>query len=115
EKFVSAITDAVKDFFSNKPEQSYSYGKIINEKQFNRIASYLSNAKIVFGGRMDKQQLFIEPTLLDNVSINDAVMKDEIFGPVLPLISFNSKEDALKIIEQHPNPLAFYIFTSRNA
>ena len=114
EKFISAITGVVKDFFSDKPEQSYNYSKIINEKQFDRITSYLSNAKIVFGGRTDKQQLFIEPTLLDNVNINDAVMKDEIFGPVLPLISFKTKEEALKIIEQHPNPLAFYVFTSSN-
>ena len=114
EKFISAIIGVVKDFFSDKPEQSYNYSKIINEKQFDRITSYLSNAKIVFGGRTDKQQLFIEPTLLDNVNINDAVMKDEIFGPVLPLISFKTKEEALKIIEQHPNPLAFYVFTSSN-
>jgi aldehyde dehydrogenase (NAD+) len=114
EKFISAITEVTKSFFSDKPEQSYSYGKIINEKQFDRIAGYLSNAKIIFGGRTDKPQLFIEPTLLDNVSINDAVMKDEIFGPVLPLISFKTKEEALKIIEQHPNPLAFYVFTSSN-
>ena len=115
EKFISAIIGVVKDFFSDKPEQSYNYSKIINEKQFDRIVNYLSNAKIVFGGRTDKQQLFIEPTLLDNVNINDAVMKDEIFGPVLPLISFKTKEEALKIIEQHPNPLAFYVFTSSNA
>jgi aldehyde dehydrogenase (NAD+) len=71
----------VKGFFGDKPEQSYNYGKIINEKQFDRITSYLSNGKIVFGGRSDKQNLFIEPTLLDNVTINDPVMKDEIFGP----------------------------------
>lgn len=115
EKFVAAMTDVVKDFFTDESEQSYNYGKIINQKQFDRIAGYLSNAKIIFGGRMDKQQLFIEPTMLDNVSINDAVMKDEIFGPVLPLISFKTKEEARKIIEQHPNPLAFYVFTSSNA
>jgi aldehyde dehydrogenase (NAD+) len=114
EKFISAITDVLKNFFTDKPEQSYNYGKIINQKQFDRIAGYLSNAKIIFGGRTDQQQLFIEPTLLDNVSINDAVMKEEIFGPVLPLISFKTKEEALKIIEQHPNPLAFYVFTSSN-
>ena len=112
EKLISAITGVVKDFFSDKPERSYNYGKIINEKQFNRIAGYLSNGKIVFGGRTDKEKLFIEPTLLDNVSINDAVMKDEIFGPVLPIISFKTKEEAMKVIGQHPNPLAFYVFTS---
>src|SRR5258705_2550562 len=73
ENFIEAIKEVVKGFFGDKPEQSYNYGKIINEKQFDRIASYLSNGKIVFGGRSDKQNLFIEPTLLDNVTIHDAV------------------------------------------
>ena len=114
-EFISAIIAVIKNFFSEKPEQSYNYGKIINEKQFNRIAGYLSNGKIIFGGRTDKQQLFIEPTLLDEVSIHDDVMKDEIFGPVLPVISFKTKEEAMRIIEQHPDPLAFYIFTSSHA
>jgi len=115
ERFISAITGVIKNFFTDRPEQNYNYGKIINEKQFDRIVNYLSNAEIVFGGRTDKQQLFIEPTLLDNVSINDAVMNEEIFGPVLPVISFKTKEEALQIIDQHPNPLAFYVFTSSNA
>lgn len=114
-KFVEAIKETVKAFFTDNPEQSYNYGKIINKKQFDRITSYLSNGKIIFGGRTDEQQLFIEPTLLDDVDVNDAVMKDEIFGPVLPVISFKTKKDAMSIIEQHPNPLAFYVFTSSNA
>ena len=114
ERFISTIKEVVQQFFSNDPEQSYNYGKIINERQFDRITNYLSNAKIVFGGRTDKKNLFIEPTLLDNVNANDAVMRDEIFGPVLPVLTFRSKEDALKIIAQHPNPLAFYVFTSSN-
>jgi len=112
EKFISAIKETVQQFFSDDPEQSYNYGKIINERQFDRIISYLSNAKIVFGGRTDKKNLFIEPTLLDNVNTNDPVMRDEIFGPVLPVLTFKIKDDALKIISQHPNPLAFYVFTS---
>ena len=114
-KFIGAIKETVERFFSDRPEQSYNYGKIINEKQFDRLAGYLSNSKIIFGGRMDKQNLFIEPTLLEEVNRNDAVMKDEIFGPVLPVISFKTKEEALKVIEQHPNPLAFYVFTSSSA
>ena len=115
EKFISGIKEAINTFFSDRPQQSYNYGKIINEKQFDRIAGYLSNSKIIFGGRMDKQNLFIEPTLLGDVNIHDAVMKDEIFGPVLPVIPFKTKGDALKIIESHPNPLAFYVFTSSTA
>ena len=115
EKFISGIKEAINTFFSDRPQQSYNYGKIINEKQFDRIAGYLSNRKIISGGRMDKQNLFIEPTLLGDVNIHDAVMKDEIFGPVLPVIPFKTKGDALKIIESHPNPLAFYVFTSSTA
>jgi aldehyde dehydrogenase (NAD+) len=112
EKFIEETKQTVRKFFTDKPEQSYNYGKIINQKQFDRIAGYLSNSKIIFGGRMDKQNLFIEPTLLDEIKLDDAVMKEEIFGPVLPIITFKTKQDALKIIEQHQNPLAFYIFTS---
>ena len=112
EKFISTIKETVHKFFGDHPEQSYNYSKIINEKQFDRIAGYLSNSKIVFGGRMDKKNLFIEPTLLDDVHANDVVMRDEIFGPVLPVLTFKTKEDAVKIIERHPNPLAFYVFTS---
>ena len=111
-KFIEALKETVQKFFSEDPGQDYSYGRIINEKQFDRIAGYLAGSKIVFGGRTDRKNLFIEPTVLDDVKINDAIMKDEIFGPVLPVFSFNAKEDALKIIEQHPNPLAFYVFTS---
>jgi aldehyde dehydrogenase (NAD+) len=112
EKFIAAMKDVLKKFFGEKPEQSYNYGKIINEKQFDRITKYLSNGEIVYGGRTNKQNLFIEPTILDGVTMNDTVMQDEIFGPVLPVISFQTKEEALKIINLHPNPLAFYVFTS---
>src|SRR5687768_2951145 len=115
EKFIEHIKQAIQQFFSDQPEHSYNYGKMINQKQFDRVAGYLFNSKIIFGGRVDKQLLFIEPTLLDQVNLDDAVMKEEIFGPVLPIISFTKKEDALEIIEQHPNPLAFYVFTSSNA
>jgi aldehyde dehydrogenase (NAD+) len=115
EKFISAVKEVVKEFYGDKPEENYNYGKIINEKQFDRIRNYLSNGKILMGGRTDKQQLFIEPTILDEVTMSDAVMKDEIFGPVLPVISFKNKEEALNVIGQHPNPLAFYIFTGSTA
>ena len=64
------------------------------------------------GGHFDKEKLFIEPTVLTDVSMDMPVMKDEIFGPILPVISFASAADAKEIIEQHPNPLAFYLYTS---
>ena len=114
EKFVSAMKESIENFFSSTPEESYNYGKIINEKQFDRLSNYLQQGKIAHGGRTDKEKLFIEPTLLTDVSLNADVMKDEIFGPILPIFSFNEKEEALKIMQQHPNPLSFYVYTSNN-
>ena len=114
EKFVGAMKESIEKFFSSKPEESYNYGKIINEKQFDRLSNYLQQGKVVHGGRSDKEKLFIEPTLLTDVAMNAAVMKDEIFGPILPIFSFNEKEEALKIIQQHPNPLSFYVYTSNS-
>jgi len=115
EELITALKTTIQNFFGNTPEESYNYGKIINEKQFDRLINYLQQTNIVHGGRHAKDKLFIEPTILDNVSLDSAVMKDEIFGPILPIISFSTKEEALKIIEQNKNPLAFYVFTSSSA
>ena len=115
EELVTALKTTIQKFFGDKPEESYNYSKIINEKQFNRLANYLLQGNILYGGRTDKDKLFIEPTVIDNVNLDSPVMKDEIFGPILPVISFSTKEDALKIIEHNKNPLAFYVFTSSNA
>jgi aldehyde dehydrogenase (NAD+) len=115
DELVAALKATIAKFFGDKPEESYNFGKIINEKQFDRLLNYLSAGNILHGGRSDRNKLFIEPTVMDQVSRDAAIMKDEIFGPILPIISFSTKEEALKIIEQHKNPLAFYIFTSSSA
>ena len=112
DQLVNALKESIVKFFTDKPEDSYSFGKIINEKQFNRITGYLSQGTIAHGGRSNKEKLFIEPTILTDVAMDAAVMKDEIFGPVLPVISFNTLEEAKAIIDRHPNPLSFYIYTS---
>jgi aldehyde dehydrogenase (NAD+) len=109
---IKAMQNTLKQFFGEKPEESYNYGKIINEKQFDRIANYLSQGNIVYGGRTDKKNLFIEPTILTNVPDGASVMKDEIFGPVLPVIGFTTADEARSIIDKNPNPLAFYVFTA---
>ena len=112
DKFLNELKSTLPKFFSDKPEESYNYGKIINEKQFDRISGYLSNGVVEYGGRSDKEKLFIEPTILTAVSPEAPVMNEEIFGPVLPVISFQTLEEAKKIIDRHPNPLSFYIYTS---
>jgi aldehyde dehydrogenase (NAD+) len=111
DKLVEGLKESVVNFFSDKPEDSYSYGKIINEKQFDRIAGYLSQGTLVHGGRTNKEKLFIEPTILTDVKLDGTIMKEEIFGPVLPVISFSTMEEAKTIIQRNPNPLSFYIYT----
>lgn len=111
-ELIEALKKALQDFFGSRPQDHENYGKIINEKQFDRLVKFLAEGKIVHGGGHDKASLFIEPTLLDDIHMDDAVMKEEIFGPILPVLSFTTKEEAIRIIAQHKNPLAFYVFTS---
>ena len=112
EKLISALKEAIITFFSKDPATDYSYGKIINEKQFNRLLSYLSSGKIIHGGSHDINKLYIEPTIMENVSPDSPIMKDEIFGPILPVLSFDSFDEAKAIIDCNPDPLAFYVYTS---
>jgi aldehyde dehydrogenase (NAD+) len=112
ESLIKALREAIQKFFSDDPSGSYSYGKIINEKQFNRLIVYMQQGKVVHGGRYNAATQYLEPTLLDDVTPDAAVMGEEIFGPVLPLLSFHTFEEAKEIINRNPNPLAFYVFTS---
>ena len=112
EKLVTEIQENIKRFFGIDAQKSDSFGRIINEKQFGRIEKYLQKGKILFGGKTAKNDLYIEPTLLEITDTNNIVMQEEIFGPVLPVISFTDMNDAVKIIKQNKNPLAFYLFTS---
>ena len=114
DKFIEALKKSIEKFYTTDPATAYSYGKIINEKQFTRLINYLQHANIIYGGNHDSAKLFISPTIIDNVDLSSPVMQDEIFGPILPIITFNKKEEALKIITQHKNPLAFYVFTQSN-
>jgi aldehyde dehydrogenase (NAD+) len=112
QQLVDELKKAILSFYGDKPDENYNFGKIINERQFTRIASYLSNGNIVHGGRTNKEQLFIEPTLMDDVKMDAPLMQDEIFGPILPIHTFTNMQEALAVIEQHSNPLSFYIYTS---
>ncbi|HRD58242.1 MAG TPA: aldehyde dehydrogenase [Ferruginibacter sp.] len=112
EKLIFELKDALQQFFGKDALASDYFGKIINEKQFDRLANLLSDAHIVYGGKHDKTKLYIEPTIITNVDATSLMMQEEIFGPLLPIISFDTKQEALNIIATHKNPLAFYVFTS---
>lgn len=91
-----------------------NYPHIVNEKHFQRVKGLISPEKVVFGGDFDEKTLKIQPTLLDSATLEDAAMQEEIFGPVLPVLTFRTFEDAKKIIAVHPNPLALYYFGKKN-
>ena len=112
EAFLKTLINTIEKFYTADALNSDDYGKIINEKQFNRLIKYLEEGKIIYGGNYDKENLFIQPTIIEHVNGNDAIMQNEIFGPILPVITFSNNEEAKTIIQNNPNPLAFYVFTS---
>lgn len=114
EALVAALKKSILQFMGTDAKDSYDYGRIINEKQFDRLVTYLQQGSIIVGGKTDKTQLYIEPTLMENISLDSSIMKEEIFGPILPIISFTTMEQAMAIIAHNRNPLAFYVFTSSN-
>ena len=97
--------------FGKAPLKNKGYGKIINEKHFRRIKGLINEDKVVCGGETDPDILKIAPTVMDNVSWSDAVMKEEIFGPVLPVLTFKRIEEVRQTVEEHAHPLALYIFS----
>jgi aldehyde dehydrogenase (NAD+) len=112
EALIAALSKSTAQFYGDNTNRSNEYGKIINEKQFDRLTNYLSEGTIVHGGNTDRAELYIEPTILTDVPAEAKLMKEEIFGPLLPVFSFKNEEEALALISRNPNPLAFYIFTS---
>lgn len=114
DKFLPVLKEAIKNFYGDKPEKSYDFGRIVNEKQFQRLTGYLSEGHITLGGEHSRDELYIAPTILEDVSVDDPVMQEEIFGPLLPVLSYRSEEEALGIIKKNPDPLAFYVFTDKN-
>jgi len=88
------------------------YPRIINDAHFDRLSELLKDGKIVIGGDTDPATRYIAPTILSNISWQDSIMQDEIFGPILPVLEFSSIDDAIQQILQTPRPLALYVFTS---
>ncbi|HNP54467.1 MAG TPA: aldehyde dehydrogenase family protein, partial [Ferruginibacter sp.] len=114
EAFVAELKKQLVNFFGPDAQQSASYGRIINDRQFNRLLRYLQEGTMVLGGKSDAADRYIEPTILYPTSMDTAVMNDEIFGPILPIVSFEQKEEALAIIRRHRDPLAAYVFSRSN-
>ncbi|MGB0176794.1 MAG: aldehyde dehydrogenase family protein, partial [Owenweeksia sp.] len=114
--FLEILQKVIIEFYGNDPLQNTEgYSGIINQKRFEVLKAYLDRGTVVCGGRTDAEKLRIEPTIIKNVSLSDPVMQEEIFGPVLPVLTFDEVAEATTIILQNPNPLALYIFTRDKA
>ena len=110
-KFMDKLIETIKGFYGDKFIESTDYGRIVNLKHFDRLYGLIDKSKLLFGGEGDRDKLFISPTILNHVDWKDEVMKDEIFGPVLPIIEYESLEDIISKINEGPRPLALYIFS----
>lgn len=112
DQLLAEIKRQIKRQFRSEPLTNKNYGKIINEKHFDRITKLIDSFKVVFGGKCDRTTLKIEPTVMDHVTFDDAVMQEEIFGPILPILTYDSLDQAIHKINSMPHPLALYVFTS---
>ena len=101
----------IRKFFGEDPMKSESYGRIINFANYERVAALITGGTAVHGGRRDRTERYIEPTLLDGVTVDHPSMAEEIFGPVLPIITWREKGQIYSTLEANSHPLAFYLFT----
>lgn len=111
EQLVKEICVQMKKQYGANPLKNPDYGKIINEKHFKRICGLIDEKKTVFGGTVSKDTLQIAPTVMDNVTWEDAVMQEEIFGPLLPILTFETFEEVYALLAKKPKPLALYLFS----
>lgn len=114
-RLVEEICIQVKEQYGEKPLENPDYGKIINEKHFDRLLSLIQKEKTILGGNYDRETLQIAPTVMDNITWDDAVMQEEIFGPLLPILTFNSFDDVYSLLAEKPKPLALYLFSESKA
>ena len=110
-ELILALQKEITTQFGEDPLKNPDYGKIINQKHYDRIMGLIDPDKVVCGGCGDGQSLRIAPTIMKNVTFSDTVMGEEIFGPVLPILTFDTLEEAIDIVEEHPHPLALYLFS----
>lgn len=111
DRFVDAVKRNITAMFGEFPLDDPSYGRIVNRKHFGRLLGLIEPAKTAFGGGFDADSLRIEPTVMTNVTFDDAVMQEEIFGPVMPVIALEHIEEAEALVKSMPEPLALYLFT----
>ena len=110
---IKALKKTITEFYGENIEKSPDFGRIVNQKHFNRLNDLIQIHKdnVVFGGNSSKEDLYIEPTLLDNITNDNKIMKEEIFGPILPIITYDNFDEVLEIIQRKSKPLSLYLFS----
>lgn len=112
DRFLKYVKREIIRMYGNDPLSNPTYGKMINQKHFDRVLRLIHSTKTVYGGESNADTLQIAPTILDRVTEEDAVMQEEIFGPVLPILTVSSMDEAYAFVKKRPQPLALYLFTS---
>lgn len=110
DQFIKLLIEEIEDKLGISPCDNTQYVKIINDKHLNRLINLIDSSKVIYGGKSQHQKL--EPTIMDNITFDDKVMKEEIFGPIFPIITFNNIDECISQIKSLPSPLALYIFTN---
>lgn len=114
EKLIEVLKETISEFYGDTVQKSENYARIINERHFNRLMSLMVSGEIVAGGESDKNDLFITPTIIVKPDLKSELMTEEIFGPILPIIEFSDKSEAISFIKARSKPLALYVFSKNN-
>ena len=115
DRLLTLLAQEVRAQFGPDPLANPAYGKMVNRKHFDRVLGLIDPARVILGGRSDAATLRIEPTIMGNARPEDPVMQEEIFGPVLPVIAFDTLEEAIDLVRSRPTPLALYLFSQDRA
>lgn len=113
-KFLEELKKEIIKQYGENPKNSEDYGKIVSEREFNRLMSYIEKDNIEFGGDCDLEKLYIEPTILNNITWENKVMEAEIFGPIFPVLEFENLDDVIEEVNNREKPLALYYFSNNN-
>lgn len=111
-ELIEGLKKYIKAFYGEDLKNSPDYGRIIDEGAFDRLVSYIDEDKVKIGGDFDRAQRYIAPTVMDNVDFNHRVMAEEIFGPILPIITYSDLDQVIEVINSRPKPLALYFFSN---
>jgi acyl-CoA reductase-like NAD-dependent aldehyde dehydrogenase len=109
---LARLAAAIESFYGADPKTSPDFGRIVNDHHFERLRALMGDGKVVAGGKTDAAQRYIAPTIVEGVSWDHAIMQEEIFGPILPVLDFDDLETVMRTLEVKPKPLALYFFSA---